>query len=535
MDISATSSTAQSHQEYIDSLLRPTLSQVCRISDVQKRKEQEINAKYHSQSDEHRAATSIQKAYRGHRERRQLQGLTLDPSSRWTEAIKEWRYRSATAPAEHFRLPLIETGVPRSANEPAQAKWRRAGQIAEHASGGESQHGIGGILDPQQGDASAPEVKTLLLDSRYFLEMVDGKHRYGANLQVYHEEWLRARTNSNFFWWLDSGAGKHLELPSCSRAKLDRERIRYLSKEERKEYLVDVDDSGSLRWAKDGELITTDADVFKDSMAGIVERGNDSVPSFQDEAVQRQLSVSRHAMERDVLLDLERDAPLGARDQPKSGQSDPDSDSEQSSDDAANKDHRKARHGHKIVSPATILNRLLRASVKPGTWIYVADPSGRLYVSIKSSGAFQHASFLSGARISSAGAISIENGRLTYLSPLSGHYRPTTASFRAFLRNLKAQGIDMSHLRVSHAYEVLMGMEYYGKAKHGVEKMSLWKRHEERGPRASRPTPEQKLHDAANVTPATSLVDDNFKRNRRRSTLTKLLDQLHVRRKNKEP
>lgn len=64
------------------------------------------------------------------------------------------------------------------------------------------------------------------------------------------------------------------------------------------------------------------------------------------------------------------------------------------------------------VSASTVLNRLLRKTTKKNTWIFVADNSFRLYVGIKQSGAFQHSSFLHGARVSAAGLIKIKDGRL---------------------------------------------------------------------------------------------------------------------------
>jgi hypothetical protein len=48
----------------------------------------------------------------------------------------------------------------------------------------------------------------------------------------------------------------------------------------------------------------------------------------------------------------------------------------------------------------------------------VADTSFRLYVGIKAKGAFQHSSFLRGARVAAAGLIKIWNGQLRSLTPL---------------------------------------------------------------------------------------------------------------------
>ena len=102
----------------------------------------------------------------------------------------------------------------------------------------------------------------------------------------------------------------------------------------------------------------------------------------------------------------------------------------------------------------------------------VADTSFRLYIGIKQSGAFQHSSFLHGARISAAGLIKIKDGQLRRLSPLSGHYRPPTKNFRAFVHSLKDNGVDMSHVSISRSYAVLVGLEAYvktrRKVKHGV-------------------------------------------------------------------
>lgn len=93
------------------------------------------------------------------------------------------------------------------------------------------------------------------------------------------------------------------------------------------------------------------------------------------------------------------------------------------------------------------------------------DTSFRIYVGIKASGAFQHSSFLRGARISAAGLIKIKNGQIRSLSPLSGHYRPPAANFRAFVHALKNNGVDMSHISISRSYAVLVGIEGYMKFK----------------------------------------------------------------------
>ncbi len=119
-----------------------------------------------------------------------------------------------------------------------------------------------------------------MMDLQYFLEMVDRKHRYGSNLRKYHAFWKTQDTDQSFFYWLDEGDGKEVELPECSRARLNREQVRYLSREERLNYLVRVNNRGLLVSAKNGELVWTKDELYKDSINGIVPV-TDPSPKFQ--------------------------------------------------------------------------------------------------------------------------------------------------------------------------------------------------------------------------------------------------------------
>ncbi|KAK4555134.1 hypothetical protein LTR86_007900 [Recurvomyces mirabilis] len=429
-----------SHQEYLGKLPRPTMSTIRHISAIQQHKEAVIDAKYHDH-EQRQAATTIQKAYHG----------------------KDRSLSNA---------------------EKAKANWIKVGQVAENAAGDS-------CVPVRSNDSGSqpPPANSLFLDLRYFLEMVDVKHRYGTNLQVYHEEWQRSITKQNFFEWLDHGEGRHMSLSGCSREKLDHERVRYLSREERREYEVQVDDNGKLCWLKSNQPIMTSSDLYKDSAHGIVTKDSPDAP---------------YVPEQEDASDAEAE-PLDvgtAHQTATRGES-----------------HR----GHFRVTPATILNHLLRASVRPGTWIYVADTVGRLYVGIKSSGAFQHASFLAGARISSAGLIGIENGQLTYLSPLSGHYRPTTKSFTTFIESFKQQNADLSRLRISHAYDFLLGMEYYGRTKKGIGQL-LGKGHDSEHPRAK---PRMQSHYTA-----TDMVQQDWEEDHDHpKRMQKLMEDLHIRRR----
>lgn len=375
-----------------------------------------------------RAAGLIQRNYRGHRERRMLAGFSLDPSTRWVEAVKEAQYRNLTAPRPRDDFGVngrrksgegAEVGMGLDGERhlsAARQNWKKVGLITRRAGGDEDSDS-----EESQDEEETPEHErearrkrrveerlerqkaAKMMDLQYFLEMVDLKHRYGSNLRTYHEEWKKSDTKENFFYWLDYGEGRFIDCAGAPRERLDREQVRYLSKEERMDYLVKIDKEGRLCWAKNGARIDT-TERFKDSIHGIVP-AEDNTPAY---------------------------APAGAE---ASHEENPSSDSD-SSNDSENESSRADKYATpqfdnakgvkkvKHVSAATIFNKLLRGSVKKNTWIFVADTSFRLYVGIKQSGAFQHSSFLHGSRISAAGLIKIKNGRLSKLSPLSGHYRP---------------------------------------------------------------------------------------------------------------
>ena len=431
-----------------------------------------------SEMEEQKAAELIQRNYRGYRERRQMKGMGLDASTRWLEALKEARYRHLTTPRARRSqdVPSAELrpgtgdsgmadGIPEAAASrlpsDARHRWKTIGTIAKRAANDEESS-----IATDSGDEEQNEEKrelrrkrkeerrkaAMTMDLNYWLEMVDVRHRYGSNLRTYHQYWQKQDTKENFFYWLDYGEGRVVEVAGCPRDRLDKERVRYLSKEERKAYLVTIDKDGRLCWDKNGARIDTTIN-FKDSIQGIVPVDSDA-PAYSP------LEHSRSA--QDEQDDSNSDA-CSAR----SG--------EENSQDAANHygdDLKEAKGAKKVkhVTAATVFNKLLRSSVKKNTWIFVADTNFRLYVGIKQSGAFQHSSFLHGSRISAAGLIKIKDGQLDKLSPLSGHYRPPVASFRAFVHALKEAGVDMAHVSISRSYMVLVGLEAYVKSRRRVKR-----------------------------------------------------------------
>jgi len=194
-----------------------------------------------------------------------------------------------------------------------------------------------------------------VMELQYFLELVDQKHRYGSSLRKYHTYWKTRDTNQSFFYWLDEGDGKEVDLPECSRERLDREQVRYLSREERLKYLVNVDKDGLLVWAKNGEKVWTKDELYRDSLEGIVPIAS-SVPAFKYNV-----------------------APEGAEAGSTSSDSEDEGEDEKEGDEGTryvNEDFHRAKGPAKIkyVNSAVIFNHLIRNSMKKGhKWIFVGD------------------------------------------------------------------------------------------------------------------------------------------------------------------
>jgi hypothetical protein len=103
---------------------------------------------------------------------------------------------------------------------------RRAGaddpESASETDDDESSEGRAEYRKKRVEDRAEREKTAKMMDLQYFLEMVDQKHRYGSNLRAYHEQWKKADTNENFYYWLDYGDGRYFEHPTVSRERLEK-------------------------------------------------------------------------------------------------------------------------------------------------------------------------------------------------------------------------------------------------------------------------------------------------------------------------
>ncbi|KAM7206942.1 hypothetical protein V8F33_000041 [Rhypophila sp. PSN 637] len=396
----------------------------------------------------------------------------IDASTRWTQAIREARFRLLTAPRSRsgfapdmaqspppgFVLDETDTGLLAALHPKpltARQRWKKAIAVACRA-GFDPYAAAASDIDNNPDDTEdyssemdkhakaqhehqkQQKEEAKIINELYLLELVDTKHRYGINLFLYHQEWKKSPTRENFFFWLDYGAGRYLDLglnggDGCSREKLEREQIRYLSFEEQELYRVIVGSGGRLCWAKNGVPVDTDGLRWRDSLVGIVPL-DDEAPEWEptikghhglaaEEEGRQQLVETRHRP--DIRQDVGNKHKTRTRNRSVAS----------SSKNGLN----KLKYGN---SPASyLLDRFLRQQWGSKPWIFVADSAGRLYIGIKDSGSFQHTSFVRGSRVSAAGMISVKEGKVTGLSPLSGHYRPPTRNFRRFVRGLREKGV----------------------------------------------------------------------------------------------
>ncbi|CAG8671736.1 3931_t:CDS:2 [Acaulospora morrowiae] len=240
----------------------------------------------------------------------------------------------------------------------------------------------------------------LILDTEHWLEICDNRHRYGANLKVYHDYWLSTNTPENFFYWLDEGNGKDLSIPGCERSLVERQRVKYLTREERLDYEVIF---------KDGLLI------YKKSEKPV----HTNPPSI--DGVGSSAIASLHASE------------ASENDTGRPSSPTPSSTGSLNENDTSHLTHKRYDSGTNGVREK---------------WIYVTDCQGRFYVGRKIKGHFHHSSFLAGGAICAAGGIKVREGELISINPNSGHYKPAQRHFKALIERLSNNGVNISNVKV---------------------------------------------------------------------------------------
>ncbi|XWS52389.1 hypothetical protein CRYUN_Cryun11dG0066500 [Craigia yunnanensis] len=177
---------------------------------------------------QHEAAIRLQKVYKSFRTRRKLADCAVLIEQSWWKLLDFAELKRSSI--SFFDIDKHETAI---------SRWSRARTRAAKVGKGLSKND-----------------KARKLALQHWLEAIDPRHRYGHNLHFYYNQWLHSQSQEPFFYWLDIGEGKEVNIEKCPRSKLQQQCIKYLGPMERKPYEVIVVD-GKFIYKQTGKLLHT--------------------------------------------------------------------------------------------------------------------------------------------------------------------------------------------------------------------------------------------------------------------------------------